>query len=141
MMRKNRISLVRLFLLTGLFLAASFFVPNGHADSKSRMSKGQTVYVPVYSHVFHTDKERPFDLTATLSIRSADFAHPIKIVSVDYYDSNGKRLKSYLDKPVKLAPMASIHDKLRLDAPTFGRRGKARKQPFLIVSSGIFDEG
>jgi hypothetical protein len=71
------------------------------------LSKGQTIYVPSYPHVYHTDRERPYYLTTTLCIRNADPALPIKIVSVEYFDSDGNLLKSYVDKTVTIAPMAS----------------------------------
>jgi hypothetical protein len=73
------------------------------------LSKGQTIYVPSYSHVYHTDRERPYYLTATLCIRNADPALPINIVSVEYFDSDGNLLKSYVDKTVTIAPMASTY--------------------------------
>jgi len=70
-------------------------------------SGGQTLYVPVYSHIYGGNKERPFHLAVTLSIRNTDKAQSISLVEVDYYDSGGKLLRHYLDKPVELGPMAS----------------------------------
>ncbi|MBU1163917.1 MAG: DUF3124 domain-containing protein [Proteobacteria bacterium] len=52
-------------------------------------SKGQTIYVPIYSHIYTGDKEMSFLLTATPSIRNTDTTHKITIFAVDYYDSNG----------------------------------------------------
>lgn len=80
----------------------------GPVSSEVRLLKGQTVYVPAYSHIYHGDREQPFLLTVTLSIRNTDSDHPIIITAVDYYDSDGRLLKSYLDKEVKLQGMASI---------------------------------
>lgn len=80
-----------------------------HAASSTNLSKGQIVYVPVYSHVYHGDKEHEFNLTAGLSIRNVETTASIMISSVKYYDSSGKLLKSYLDQPVRLGPLASIH--------------------------------
>jgi len=77
------------------------------ADARVRQSRGQTMYIPVYSHVYIGDQERPFLLTTTLSIRNTDPAQPITIQAVDYYDSDGKLLRHYLDKPVSLGPLAS----------------------------------
>ena len=70
---------------------------------------GQTVYVPVYSHIYAEDryKDRPFLLTATLSVRNTDPARQITLKGVDYYDSDGTLLTRYLDKPVIVAPMGS----------------------------------
>ena len=70
---------------------------------------GQTVYVPVYSHIYAEDryKDRPFLLTATLSVRNTDPTRQITLKGVDYYDSDGTLLTRYLDKPVIVAPMGS----------------------------------
>jgi hypothetical protein len=80
----------------------------GPAFCEVKLLKGQTVYVPAYSHIYYGDREQPFLLAVTLSIRNTDPDHPITITAVDYYDSDGKLLKSYLDKEEKLKAMASI---------------------------------
>jgi hypothetical protein len=76
------------------------------AVSDINLSTGQTVYVPVYSHIFIGDRALPFNLAVTLSIRNTDTARSITALAADYYDSNGKLLKKYINKPVKLAPLA-----------------------------------
>lgn len=93
--------------LVGMVLAACLLVSVGYAESETRLSSGQTVYVPIYSHVYAGDMETPFYLAATLSIRNTDPNHPITIVSVNYYDSNGRLLRSFLDKPSQLNALAS----------------------------------
>lgn len=64
--------------------------------------KGQTLYVPVYSHIYSGDREQPFYLAVTLSIRNTDARHAITITAVDYFDSEGKFLKHYLEKDFSL---------------------------------------
>jgi hypothetical protein len=71
-------------------------------------SDGQTVYVPVYSHIYSGNRERPFDLAVTLSIRNTDLNKSISLAAVDYYDSDGKLVKQYLESSQLLGPMASI---------------------------------
>lgn len=94
------------WLLCGLifFLLA---VGSTAMAAEMMLSKGQTIYVSVYSHIYSGDREHPFYLTATLSIRNTDPKKEIAILSVDYYDSGGKLLKQYLEKPVHLKPLAS----------------------------------
>ena len=77
------------------------------AESGIVRSAGQTVYVPIYSHIYSGLKGRPFNLAATLSIRNTDPKHPISLVSVQFYDSEGKLVKEYLKKSVELKAMAS----------------------------------
>jgi len=79
----------------------------GSADEDIRLSSGQTVYVPIYSHVYSGVKGRPFDLAATLSIRNTDPKHPISIVSVRFYDTAGRLVREYLDAPITLDVLAS----------------------------------
>ncbi len=70
----------------------------------------QTIYVPLYSHIYADQrfKNKPFALTATLSIRNTDPDRPLTLLSVDFYDSNGKMLRAYVGKPEAIAPLASI---------------------------------
>lgn len=70
-------------------------------------SWGQTVYVPVYSHIFFGDRGAAFNLATTLSIRNADANHPLTVQSADYHDSGGRLLKRHLKAPVVLKPLAS----------------------------------
>jgi hypothetical protein len=75
------------------------------ADNKIQLSKGQRIYVPAYSHIYSGNKEVEFLLTVTLSIRNIDPMHLIEITVVDYYETQGKLLKKYIDKPVRLKPL------------------------------------
>ena len=67
---------------------------------------GLTIYVPVYSHIY-SQGGKPFLLESTLSIRNSDPDKEITIRSVRYYDTNGKLIKKYLEKPLRLKPFAS----------------------------------
>jgi hypothetical protein len=77
------------------------------AASESRLLKGQTIYVPAYSQIYHGDRQQSFQLAVTLSVRNTDLEHAITVVSVDYFDSDGKLLKRYLENEMKLSGMAS----------------------------------
>ena len=80
------------------------------ADSSAddiQLSMGQSVYVSIYSHIYSGIKARPFDLAAILSIRNTDIDQPVTLVSVKYYDTEGKLLKEYLDEPLELNALAS----------------------------------
>jgi len=77
------------------------------ADKEVGRSKGQLVYVPAYSHIYSGNREQPFLLTVTLSIRNIDPKSQIKIISIDYYETQGKLLKKYIDKPIVLNPLAT----------------------------------
>ena len=70
------------------------------------MATGQVVYVPVYSHIYHQGG-RELPLEATLSIRNTDPDDSIVVNSVRYYDTGGKMIKEYIERPAVLAPLAS----------------------------------
>ena len=92
-----------------LVLSICFFLPLPvYADEKIELSDGQTIYVPAYSHIYSGNREQPFLLTVTLSIRNIDPKHQIKITVVDYYETQGKLLKKYLEKPAILNPLESL---------------------------------
>lgn len=76
-------------------------------DEGPALSRGQTLYVPVYSHIYWGPKARTFNLACTLSVRNVDPREPITLVSVDYYDTDGKKIRSFLDKPEKLPPLGT----------------------------------
>ncbi len=78
-----------------------------HADQEIGLSGGQTIYVPAYSHIYSGNKERPFLLTVTLSIRNVDPKNRIKITRVDYYETQGRVLKKFIDRPTNLNPLGS----------------------------------
>ncbi len=91
--------------LLGVFLLIPGVVP---AHGNPGLSDGQTIYVPAYSHIYSGNRERPFLLTVTLSIRNIDPNHEMVIVLADYYETQGKLLKQYVDKPLTLDPLESV---------------------------------
>ncbi|MCB2230164.1 DUF3124 domain-containing protein [bacterium] len=72
------------------------------------LSRGQSIYVPAYSHIYSGNNERPFLMTVTLSIRNIDPEHSITVTAVDYYETQGKFLTAYLDSAVVLGPLESL---------------------------------
>ncbi len=96
------------FMFLSMFFAVSNSSTFAYADEAMILSKGQTIYVPAYSHIYSGDRERPFLLTVTVSIRNIDPKQPIKITTVDYYETQGNLLKKLMETPVTLKPLESI---------------------------------
>jgi hypothetical protein len=71
------------------------------------MTVSETVYVPVYSHIYY-DHGRPYPLETTLSIRNTDLKDPIFIRSVEYFDTQGKRVKKNVDRLIRLGPLGTL---------------------------------
>jgi len=93
-----------------VWLCIIFLVPLSlnAEDKRTGVSKGQLVYVPAYSHIYSGDRELPFLLAVTLSIRNIDPHHSIRITLIDYYETQGKLLKKYIDTPITLNPLESV---------------------------------
>lgn len=75
-------------------------------------SNGQTLYLPIYSHIWHGDYDRTGApaktlLSVSVSIRNTDPAAAIRVISAQYYDTNGNKLRQYLASPRTIAPMAT----------------------------------
>ncbi|HPC43117.1 MAG TPA: DUF3124 domain-containing protein [Spirochaetota bacterium] len=92
-----------------LLYAALFFLlcPMAITNGQNIVSRGQTLYVPVYSSIYHGDKKREWELAVTLSIRNTNINNSILINLIDYYNSEGKKLKIFIKKPQKLKPLES----------------------------------
>lgn len=96
--------LFALLLLSLCVLAASGVASVGPAQAAS---KGQTLYVPCYSFIYHGDKKREYHLTVTLSVRNTDLTRGLKLESVDYYDGDGQLVRSFLKQPMTLKALVS----------------------------------
>ena len=107
------------FLLAVIMITASLNLRNAWAG-EPRKIKGQTVYVPVYSHIMVGERRIEFQLSVNLSIRNIDPKNPITILSADYYDTNGVVVKKFVTTPVTIKPMASKYFFIALSDKTGG---------------------
>lgn len=67
----------------------------------------KSVYVPVYSHIYFENRRRTVELAETVSFRNTDSQNAVVLRSVNYYGSDGKRLRSYLAQPIEVGPFAT----------------------------------
>jgi hypothetical protein len=100
-MSDNRKLLISSAIL--LVLLSPLFV---RGESGAGLSSGEMLYVPVYSNIYSGPKTNPIQLATILSIHNVDLKNSITIQKVDYYDSNGKFIESYIKKPIDLKPFA-----------------------------------
>lgn len=68
----------------------------------------QSAYVPAYSHIYYGDKPSKILLTTTLSIRNTDPDRNMKVNKVEYRSDKGKVLKTFVNVPVTIQPLASV---------------------------------
>lgn len=95
--------------LAAVILAALWAGPAAAVDP----SIGQTIYLPVYSHIWHGDLKGDGSperlLVSTLiSVRNTDPHQTITLRQADYYDTDGKLIRHYADQPKAIGPMATV---------------------------------
>lgn len=83
-----------------------------NAMAADELSSGQTLYLPIYSKIWHGDRvaDHPADslLSALVSIRNTSLKTPIRILSARYYGTDGKLLSEYLQKPALVNAMGTL---------------------------------
>ncbi|QDT17688.1 DUF3124 domain-containing protein [Alienimonas californiensis] len=85
--------------------------PDSASDDRAAVvpvhpARGQTVYVPAYSHVYH-EKGDAHLLTVTLSARNTDPDRDLVVTRVAYHGTDGREIRSFLKQPIRLRPLAS----------------------------------
>jgi hypothetical protein len=68
----------------------------------------RTVYVPAYPAIRIMSGRSRVDLATTLSIHNTSRDKPLLLERVDYHDTNGDIIQSYLEEPVALKPLGTI---------------------------------
>jgi hypothetical protein len=101
-----RTKVVQPLIWFGLLVLSSLWTSSGMAAPPA-LSRGQLVYVPVYSHIYFGDRQQSFNLSVTLSLRNVNLTHPIEITSVRYFDEKGKLVKDFAPMAITIAPLAS----------------------------------
>lgn len=82
------------------------------AQTGAGRSTGQTLYLPIYSHIWHgeTDKKgQPMKVlvSVSVSIRNTDPLKSIRVTSAQYFDTDGKKLREYIASPKTIGPMGT----------------------------------
>jgi len=72
--------------------------------AKDVLEHGKT-YLSIYSQIYSMSQHKTHNLTAMASMRNTSDSDTIYIVSAKYYDSHGKLIRTYFDKPIYLAPL------------------------------------
>ncbi len=76
-------------------------------DKGGRKLRGQVLYMPVYSNIPYQEK-RDFDLSAFLAIHNTDLQHQIKVTKVDFFNTEGRLVKSFIASEQRLNPLATV---------------------------------
>lgn len=76
-------------------------------DTGRKKLRGQVLYMPVYSNIPFLTKQR-FDLSAFLAIHNTDLKNKIKITKIDFFNTDGKLIKSFISSDQQLNPLATM---------------------------------
>ena len=100
---------ISLGLIFALFSASTATI----AQEVRPLTKGQTLYLPIYSHMLYgnlgkTGKASHALLSALVSIRNTDGKRPLVIRSARYYDTHGKLLQDRISTPITLPPYGTM---------------------------------
>ena len=68
-----------------------------------------TIYVPTYSRVYGaTAGDRKLQFSTTLRIDNTSATKPLVIERIEYYETSGELVQSYLTEPLALRPFGTI---------------------------------
>ncbi len=67
------------------------------------------IYVPIYSDIYIDELDQNSLLSATLSIRNTSLADSLFVSTIDYFNTEGQLVRSYIDQPIALTPMATVN--------------------------------
>lgn len=79
------------------------------AVDRSQFKYKQTFYVPIYSDIYTDRDNRKVLLSATLSVRNTSLEKSLYINKIDYYDTAGAFVKSYVNSTIELPPMGTLN--------------------------------
>ena len=65
-------------------------------------------YLSVYSEIYQLSEQKTYNLTATVSMRNISSTDSVFILHADYYDTQGKLIRTYLNHPVYVQPLETI---------------------------------
>lgn len=79
----------------------------GEPTVNDSLTHGST-YLSVYSEIYSRSDQRTHNLTATVSMRNTSKTDTIYIKKAEYFDTHGSSLRTYFEKTIFIAPMATV---------------------------------
>ena len=99
--------------LWGLAFALLGAAAGAMAQEARPLSKGQTLYLPIYSHMLYgnlgkSGKASYVLMSALVSVRNTDPRRPIRVYTAKYFDTNGKMLGERVPTPMLVPPLGTL---------------------------------
>ncbi|MBT8319436.1 MAG: DUF3124 domain-containing protein, partial [Gramella sp.] len=79
-------------------------VKNSITDS---LYKGKS-YLSVYSEIYSQTEHRTHNLTTTVSMRNISLLDTIYIGKAEYFNTEGRSIRTYFDHPIYIAPLETV---------------------------------
>ena len=102
-MKKRGLAGAKVWMMFASLLIGALMGP---AEAVER-SRGQRLFLPVYSEVAYGDRRAVLNLAVTLALRNLDPLITIELTRVDYIGSTGAVIKSFLAEQRGLKAMAA----------------------------------
>lgn len=80
-----------------------------HPVDKKQMHFNDLIYVPIYSDIYVSVQNQNRLLSATLSIRNTSSKDSLFITKIDYFNTGGDLVRSYIKAPISLTPMGTVN--------------------------------
>jgi len=91
-----------------------------HPIDKGQMKYNDLIYVPIYSDIYVNQQNQKSLLSATLSIRNTNYSDTLFVSKIDYFNTEGNLVRSYIKNPISLPPMGTINYVIERDDDTGG---------------------
>lgn len=75
-------------------------------SQKDSLEYGKS-YLSIYSQIYSLSEHKTHNLTAMISLRNTSDLDTIYLLRAEYYDTHGKSIRKYFDKPIYLEPMGT----------------------------------
>ncbi len=116
---KNSILVV--FIYSSILLGCDTLTPKNEKAEKSKfhivenqgirldsLNKSGKVYIPVYSNIYQRSRNERTSLTSTLSIHNTSETDTLFISRIDYFNTEGKLVKKYLESTIYLNTFETV---------------------------------
>ncbi|RKS42805.1 uncharacterized protein DUF3124 [Gillisia mitskevichiae] len=73
-------------------------------NEKDSLEFGKS-YLSIYSQIYSISEHKTHNLIAMVSLRNTSDLDTIYILKAEYFDTHGKSVRNYFEKPIYLAPL------------------------------------
>lgn len=92
----------------------------GHKIDTTEQKFHDHIYVPIYSDIYVDKLNQKSLLAATLSIRNTSYTDSLFVSKIDYFNTEGVLVKSFVENLISIPPMATINYVIEKDDDTGG---------------------